>query len=354
MRLRLGLALVALLAGLLVGCGGEPSRNAVPAPSTNAGPGEPAPTPTQRSTQAPTGQSDPDPAPTRRCGGVSYGDVLGPKPKLGHAKLRKTRVMPAVCAAYWAPHLDDYFTPQALEIQGDLAYVGGYKWNRSVSRRPCQIAVIDTRTGRTLAFVKKFQAPVYGPTPTYCRHGGGMDMDSHGLWVAELERLWLLDPAKLGKGDPVLRVWRLDKRVRGATVLIDGNRIGFGSYRPASTGKLRWFSVADVLRPGRTLISGPASVERVPVRLQGISSTDKGLWFSSSDAHCASLKAPGHKPVTFVHGAEDVEIRGPDLWTVSEAGVKAYLHGRDPIVPSLLRLDKRAVLAGGAPTCRWL
>ena len=345
----LGLVLVLVLAGCSVDPPHDDPTTAVPTPPTTVAP----PVPTATPEPSPT----PEPEPRTCARGVRYADVLGPRPRVvGRAAgpvLRKSRVAGAVCAAYWVPHLDDYFTPQSLEIAGNVAYVGGYRWSRNISRRPCQIAVMDTRNGRVLAFVKKFQAPVYGPEPTYCRHAGGMELTSHGLWVAELERLWLLDPAKLGTGDPVIRVWRLDRSVRGATMLIHGNRLGFGSYRAASQGRLVWFDLDQVLAPGRTLLKTPVAVQAVPVRLQGITSTSRGLWFSSSDAHCANLDPPGRRPVTFVHGAEDVEIVGEDLWTVSEAGVRAYLHGRDRIVPSLLRLDKAAVLAGPPATCTW-
>ncbi|MCZ4497922.1 MAG: hypothetical protein JWQ74_475 [Marmoricola sp.] len=343
------LALVLVLAG----CATATS------PGTVAGPSSTSPSPTSPSPASPSPAS-PSPTSTsspvgERCNGIRYDDVLGPRPDLSGPPLRVTKVSRAICAGYWAPHLDDYFTPQSLEISGTTAYVGGYRWSRDVSTRPCQIAVIDTRTGRTTAFVAKFQAPVYGPKPTYCRHAGGMELTRDGLWVAELQRLWLLDPAKLGKGDPVIRVWKLDRTVRGATVLVSGRRIGFGSFRAARPGKLVWFDLADVLAPRRTRLdrSFADAVRRVPTRLQGITSTAGGLWATSSSSHCAELRAPGRGPVAFVHGAEDLEVVGRYLWTVSEAGVKAYLHGRDPIVPSLVRLDTAKVLAGKRHTCGW-
>ena len=117
-----------------------------------------------------------------------------------------------------------------------LAYVGGYRWAPTYGPRPCQIAVVDLRSGRVRTFVERFEAPVYGPDPTYCRHGGGLERTREGLWVAETERLWLLDPARLGKGDPVLRVWRLDKAVKGSTLAIARGRMVFGGYRSDAPG----------------------------------------------------------------------------------------------------------------------
>ena len=141
--------------------------------------------------------------------------------------------------------------PQALEVRDDVAYVGGYRWAPTYGPRPCQIAVVDLRSGTVRTFVEKFEAPVYGPDPTYCRHGGGMERTREGLWVAETERLWLLDPARLGKGDPVLRVWRLDKAVKGSTLAIARGRMVFGGYRSDGPGRLTEFRVSDVLADGR-------------------------------------------------------------------------------------------------------
>jgi hypothetical protein len=52
--------------------------------------------------------------------------------------------------------------------------------------------------------------------------------------------------------------------------------------------------------------------------------------------------------VPFVPGAEDVEFVGRDLWTVSESGAEPYVDPDEPTVPMLLRLDRRAVLAGSS------
>ncbi|MGO4256710.1 hypothetical protein [Marmoricola sp. RAF53] len=289
-----------------------------------------------------------------RCDGVSFADVRGPAPALAHPPLEGYPAAPAVCAAYWVPQVDRWFTPQSLEVRGTTAYVGGYRWRRALGPRPCQIAVVDTRTGRTTAFVRKFEAPVYGPEPTYCRHAGGMELTRHGLWVAEFERLWLLDPARLGRGDPVIRVWRLAAPVRAGTMLVSGNRLGLASYVPNRPGRLWWFDLDHVLAPGTTLLDRPVAVRKVPARLQGVTSGQGGgLWSSSSRTHCGALKAPGRAPVSFVPGGEDIELVGPDIWTVSEAGTRPYLDDGERVVPALLRLDRRSVLAGPRAHCAW-
>jgi hypothetical protein len=301
---------------------------------------------------------DPDPAGTRsgRCHGVGYDEVRGTAPEAGAAELVDYPAASAVCAAYWLPQVDDLFVPQALEVGDEVAYVGGYRWAPTFGPRPCQIAVVDLRSGRVRAFVEKFEAPVYGPDPTYCRHGGGMERTREGLWVAESERLWLLDPARLGKRDPVLRVWRLARGVKGSTLAIARGRMVFGGYRSGGPGRLTEFRVGDVLADGvdDLVVRDAGPTDATPVRrgagrarLQGLTFGPGGLWSSSSSTRCGELEGPD-ATVPFVPGAEDVELLGRDVWTVSESGARPYLDPDERTVPMLLRLDRRAVLAGSS------
>ena len=208
-------------------------------------------------------EPDPGAVPYRgRCAGVEYAAVRGRAPDAGAALLLDHPVAAAVCAAYWIPQVDDRFVPQGLEVRGRTAYVGGYRWAPDYATRPCQIAVVDLRSGRVRTLVDRFEAPVYGPRPTYCRHGGGLASTADGLWVAETERLWLLDTDRLGHGDPVLRVWRLDRGVRGSTLAIGHGRLGLGSYRSQRPGRITWYRLGDVLAPGVDHLVAPGRSER--------------------------------------------------------------------------------------------
>ena len=284
------------------------------------------------------------------CHGVRFQDVRGPRPAYVHGPLQSYAADPAVCAAYWLPRAGRLFVPQSLEIRGRTAYVAGYRWHRTGRDQPCQLAVVDTRTGRTLAFVRRWQASVYRPEPTFCRHAGGMELIEDGLLVLETQRLWLLDPDRLGKSDPVLRVWRIPKPVRGSTLVVSGDELGVASYRRHRPGRIWWFRLDRALRPGVRVLDRPDREGRVPTALQGVAPGPGGLWFSSSTTHCGELAGPGrHTPLAFVPGAEDLEFRGADLWTVSEAGARPYLDPDEAVVPMLLRLDRRAVHAGSSP-----
>ena len=260
-----------------------------------------------------------------------------------------------MCEAYWIRQAAHRFVPQALAVRGETAYVVGYRWAHALARRPCQIAVIDLRHHRETAFVGRFQAPVYGPAPTFCRHGGGAEIDGHGLWVLETKRLWLLSPARLGHADPVLRVWRLGRWAKGSALVLRGDRLGVARYRKHGRGAVTWFALADVLRPGVTDLlarpGGPTTAHQVarttvPPRLQGITAAHGALWFSTSRTSCGTLRRHAGRRVDLVPGGEDVQFVGRSLWVVSEAGAEPYVDPGEPLVPMLLRLDANAVLHG--------
>jgi len=288
-----------------------------------------------------------------RCDGVGFADIEGTPPAYAGATLQPYAAAGAVCAAYWLDQVADWFVPQGLAIRGSTAFISGYRWREQPSERPCQLLVVDLETGRTRQFLDRFEAQVYGPRPTYCRHGGGLELTRHGLWVAESERLWLLDPALVGRGDPVMRVWRVQRPAEGSTLVIDGDRVGLAGFSTRRPGGMSWFGLEDILAPGVTVLDEPEKRGRVPKRLQGIADGPGGLWLSASRTHCAELWAPGRRPVDFVPGAEDLDVIGEDLWVLSEAGARPYLSPGEAVVPMLLRLDRRAVLAGPAADCGW-
>lgn len=298
-----------------------------------------------------------------RCHGVGFDQVSGKPPPYGARGLQRYPVDGAVCAAYWIPQASHRFVPQSLAVDGGRAFVSGYRWNKSASKRACQIAVIDLESGRETAFQSRFEAPIYHPVPTYCRHGGGAEITRDGLWVQETERLWLLDPDKIGHGDPVVRWWRMGSWMKGSSLVIRGDRLGVASHRTHARGRLVWFERSDLLAPGvRDMVPAggpldpatqarPVAQGRVPVLLQGVTAHRGRLWFSSSRTRCGQLTRPGGRRVDFVPGGEDIQFVGRDLWTVSEAGAEPYVDRGEALVPMLLRLDARTVLRGRA-ACR--
>lgn len=299
-----------------------------------------------------SGQSRPDDG-SQPCNGVDFADVRGTPPSYAGSSLQQYPAASAVCAAYWLDHVDEWFVPQGLAIHGHTAFISGYQWHERRAERPCQLLVLDLDTGRTRSFLERWSAPVYRPEPTYCRHGGGLELTRHGLWVAESERLWLLDPDLIGKEDPVLRVWRVQRPAEGSTLVIDGDRLGLAGFNSRRAARIYWYQLTDLLAPGVTLIEAPDVHGRVPRWLQGITASGAGIWSSSSRTACAELRAPGRRAVDFVPGAEDLQVIGDDIWTLSEAGARTYLGPGEGVVPMLLRLDRRAVLAGPRADCQF-
>jgi hypothetical protein len=288
-------------------------------------------------------------AATARCRGVSYDGVRGTEPDLMRPPLRKYAATPAVCAAYWIPQVDDAFIPQALALgtsstgttsTGAVSkvFVGGYHWYPTYGNRPCQIAILNPSTGAVTAFAKRFTTTING-TSTFCRHGGGLELDEHGLWLLETRRLWLLDPDALTTSRAVKRVWSLPTGVRGSTLVIAGNRLGIGSYKEDRRGRLWWFDKSRVVQAGRQTLPAPTSSRLAPVKLQGLGDGPGGIWTNASSTHCAELREPGRAARDFVPGSEDLEFRGQDIWTVSESATRAYLDAHELVVPQVLRVD---------------
>lgn len=301
---------------------------------------------------APADSDDPvaERTPKGRCDGVDFGDVRGRVPSYVEGPLRDYAAADAVCSAYWINHVAGNFVPQALEVVGDTAYIGGYHRKPRHGQRWCQILVLDLEAASTSYFLPYF-GPGYPTRPPYCRHGGGLERSSHGLWVAQRIGLWLLDPSRIGSGDPVLRHWTLPAYVEGSTLLIDGDRLAVGGYSDRRATRIAWYSISDLLRPGVTEAGRPLRVERGPMRLQGLAEGPGGVWTNASSTHCAELDGPGRGPLAFVPGSEDVEFTGPDIWTISEAAARTYLDPDEDPVPFVLRLDRRQVLKGPPADC---
>ncbi|MBA3780477.1 MAG: hypothetical protein H0X12_01290 [Nocardioides sp.] len=293
-----------------------------------------------------------DPVASRRCAPVALDDVQGPRPSEA-TRLRAYRLRNAACSAYWIAELERDFVPQGLNIRGDRAFVSGYVRVPKISERACQLVEVDLATGRTVTFVPRWEAKVYGDQPTYCRHGGGTALTRDGLWVAEAERLWLLDPDALDTADPVKRVWRLGEGIKGSTLGAHGGQLGLASYRVGGRGRIATFDIADLVRPGVTVVD-PARVAsrgRVPARLQGLDVTADGAWRVSSRITCGLVKLPDGEVRDFVPGAEDLVVTDDLVWTVSEASATPYRSDDGAFVPALLAFERSVIEGSGPATC---
>lgn len=239
------------------------------------------------------------------------------------------------------------FVPQGLALGPDrTAYVSGYDYEPQPGHRECQVAHVDRGTGEVLAFGDMFQGSAPGE---FCRHGGGIARDGHGLWLAGAGRVWLLDPALLGSGDEVLRVWQVDDTIRASTIAVDGDELVIGYFHEHRRGWALRFRVADLLAPGASTLDAaaggdgvaPVRARRVPSHVQGITVRGGRAWLARSTSYCGELVTPSGRRLPFLPGAEGLAFDGDGaLWTVSESGSRPYQRmGGRPDVPTLTRIE---------------
>lgn len=239
------------------------------------------------------------------------------------------------------------FVPQGLALGPDgTAYVSGYDYEPQPGHRECQVAHVDRGTGEVLAFGDMFEGSAPGE---FCRHGGGIARHGHGLWLAGAGRVWLLDPALLGSGDEVLRVWQVDDTIRASTIAVDGDELVIGYFHEHRRGWALRFRVADLLAPGASTLDAaaggdgvaPVRARRVPSHVQGITVRGGRAWLARSTSYCGELVTPSGRRLPFLPGAEGLAFDGDGaLWTVSESGSRPYQRmGGRPDVPTLTRIE---------------
>lgn len=276
--------------------------------------------------------------------------------------LEPLAVSDAVCAGVWAPRTAAELVPQGVAVRGGTAWLTGYDEGEPGSLW-CRVVRLDLRTGTLLAERRRVSGRVGAGPAVGCRHGGGVALDRHGLWLTESARLWLMDPRSL----EVLRAWRLADPVQGSFGLLDDRgRIGLGRFRPSRVhpgrAALDWFDLEAVLAPGVVELGSQDAVatRKVPSHAQGAvwarMGGRTGVWFARSNTRCGVLEGPGGVHRAFLPGAEGMALVGPGpasgLWAVSESAARSFwrLGGR-PVVPTLSRLDTGRLRAWPEPTC---
>jgi len=287
---------------------------------------------------------------------VSYADVRGRAPSYGPRELARFGNDHAMCAGLWLPGADDWLVPQGMAVADGTAYVAGFDGTKVGSRRLCTVESVDLRTGRLVARQYPLTGQVGPREPTECRHGGGVLVDEHGVWLAETQRLWLLDPATL----EVRRVWAIDEPVRGSFAVWGRHgELGLGRFRPEHPARLWWYD-ADRLLASSSYEIGTADADRavaVPPGAQGavwaeLGGIGPGLWFATSNSACGVLVGPDGHRRAFIPGAESMSLVGNDeLWVVSESGSRLYQQKDRPMTAMLAKFDTSDLPEWQAPAC---
>jgi hypothetical protein len=294
----------------------------------------------------------------RHCDGVGYPDVLGRAPSYGAKELRRYPARNIACRAMWLPHLGGGFVPQALALDGNTAWVSGYTWHDDVADRACRLIHVRLRTGEVLADQSRLVGAPAGRRPTFCRHGGGLALNARGLWIAEKERLWLVDPARVGTGRPaVLRVWSIRAPVFGSTTVIRHRRLGLAFFRRRHDSGIKWFRIHDLMADGVLDLVGTATAAgelapvargRVPGYIQGMTFRPghRGLMVAAYRHGCGVIILADGTTIGVMPGIEDFQFTGHNrMWAVSESSAKVYQSADGPLVPVLTEFDARKLLA---------
>jgi hypothetical protein len=307
----------------------------------------------------PPGTSEgPGAAPPEGCGPPTFGDVRGRAPSYVPKRLDRFPNDHAMCAGWWV-RADQRFVPQSLAIRGDTAWVGGYDGGGPRGTLLCRVVRVDLRSGRVVDQAAPISGRVGVRPEVNCRHGGGLAITPSGLWLAEGQRLWRLDPDTLH----VQRVWGLADPLRGSFAVVDdAGRIGLGEFRFERRGRLDWFD-PDTLVAGTAVDLTPEQALRrrrgvVPPMAQGgfwgdLGPGPAGVWFVTSNTRCGVLVGPNGARRAYLPGAEGTAWRDGDLWTVSESTtLPYYTKGGRPVVPTMARFDVSGFADWSRSTCR--
>jgi len=292
------------------------------------------------------------------CGPVTYAEVRGRAPSYGPKELGRFDNDRHLCAGVWAPGADRWLVPQGMAVGDDgTAYLAGFDGTKPARRRYCSVERVDLRTGRLVTRVDPVRGSVGGAPPIICRHGGGLVVDEHGVWLAETRRLWLLDPETL----ETLRGWDLAEPVKGSFAVHgpDGG-LGLGRFSKRTHGQVDWFDPGALLAPGKVLVTADdaMSAEWAPGRSQGavfaaLDGRKAGLWFVRSHSACGVLIGPNRQRRGFIPGGESMSLDADGrLWVASESGSRLYQRDGRPMTPQLARFDVSGVKSWAQPGCR--
>ncbi|TYL46240.1 hypothetical protein FXB39_13860 [Nocardioides sp. BGMRC 2183] len=289
------------------------------------------------------------------CGPIRFRDVAGRAPHYLDPPLADSPNDHALCAGAWIPPTSGpAFVPQGLVVRDGTAWISGYDEGQLGSLF-CRVLRVELRTGRLLDEQGPIPGRVGERREVECRHGGGLALDEHGLWLAEKRRLWLLEPQTLD----TLRVWDNVLPVWGSALVQDGDgrlgQIGFGRRGPS---QVHWFSPDDLLTPGLLDLTEETAVGRqfAPPLTQGAFWAELGgrerVWFIRSNTRCGILQGRRDRRYGFLPGAEGASVDGRRLWVVSESTSAPYFRqGGRPVVPQVARYDLRGIGEWSAPDC---
>jgi hypothetical protein len=285
-----------------------------------------------------------------QCHGLKHRQVRGQRPDYTRTKLAEFRNHKRVCRAAWLPEPRNRMVPQGLAVSGTTAWISGYLHSRGFGKRPCRLMRVHLMTGRLLDY-RGITGRVGKRPVSYCRHGGGLLQRGKWLWVAEKNKLWLVDPTTRGRSIRATRAWRIEAPVRGSAIVGTRHAIGLVPFQRTGRPYIHWFSMRGLLRRGVVDLGlrsegrkqlGAGARTAVPTYVQGATiGPDRRLYLTRSSLACGELVTPWRTRIAFVPGAEGISFGqgGRRLWAVSESGAKPYRRMGKPLTPAVTAFE---------------
>lgn len=234
--------------------------------------------------------------------------VIGPAPSYLGKPLSSVPNAQAIVKRFWAPGLDDGYTPQGLSLSGDKVHVVSY------GPDGCRLFRLE---GDGRAETKTVPA---------CKHGGGLATIGRDRFVVIDTRALFI----VARGQ-VEHTIRLVEPLRGSFGDFDGTDLWIGSYDASKPGRL-WRLPLAKLAAGSLGETDAAESLEIPAKAQGMAFGQGGLWLTFSGSTFGRLakfdRRTGKEIARYAMpaGIEDIGFDSAGLlWAVSEAGAKRYL-----------------------------
>lgn len=229
----------------------------------------------------------------------------------------------AIVPRFWAPGLDDDYTPQGLAVAGGQVHMVGY------GPGGCKLFSLSTTDGTQ-------RAPLDIPA---CKHGGGLAALGDGRFVLiDTRALFVIE------NGAVRHRITLAKPLNGSFGDFDGADLWIGSYERDQPGRI-WRIPLSALTKDAIAESDATASAPIPQRAQGMAFAHRSLWltFSGSSFGRIARIDPGTgqeiKSYAMPAGIEDIGVADDGLiWAVSEAGAKKYI-GWNTIYPLIFTID---------------
>ena len=181
----------------------------------------------------------PQQAPTHRaCAGVHLDDVRGPRPPYVAGGWRRSPTTTRCAGRCGCRPRTAGSCRRGWPLTGGLADRVGERLPLAPRLRGARLPAAARLAAHRPA--DRVDRPDRGAglrrRPTFCRHGGALSQDRHGLWIVESNRLWLVDPDRVGRRRPGAA--GVASRAAGAWLgaarrLARGGVLGVGAWRDA-------------------------------------------------------------------------------------------------------------------------